>query len=149
MLKVRPLSKDDKDVWLTLWQGYLKFYKENLTDDVTQSVWQRLFDENVSMHGYVAELDGQVVGFSHAVIHDATWTAEPVCYLEDLYVDKVVRGKGAGRALIQNLLDLAKERGWNRVYWHTNEDNKNARILYDQFVKEGGYVKYAVYTDKS
>ena len=149
MLIVRPISQNDKTVWLDLWQGYLEFYKEDLPDGVTESVWQRLFDDNIRMYGYVAEYQGQVVGLSHSVIHDATWTAEPICYLEDLYVDASVRGKGAGRALIQNLLNLAKDKGWNRVYWHTHEDNKNARALYDQFVKEGGYVKYAVYTDKS
>lgn len=149
MLTVRSISQNDKSVWLTLWQGYLEFYKEDLPDDVTESVWQRLFDDSVRMYGHVVEYNGQVVGLCHSVIHDATWTAEPVCYLEDLYVDSSVRGKGAGRALIQNLLDLAKEQKWNRVYWHTHEDNKNARALYDQFVKEGGYVKYAVYTDKS
>lgn len=149
MLTVRSVSQSDKTVWLNLWQGYLEFYKEDLPDNVTESVWQRLFDDNVRMYGHVAEYDGKVVGFAHSVIHDATWTVEPVCYLEDLYVDGSVRGKGAGRALIQNLLNLAKEQEWNRVYWHTHGDNKNARALYDQFVKEGGYVKYAVYTDKS
>lgn len=144
---IRGVKPEDKDQWLVLWQGYLDFYKSEVSEDVTRSVWARLFDDASSIIGHVAEIEGQVIGFSNSVIHEATWTAEPVCYLEDLFVDTSVRGKGAGRALIQNLIDMAKTENWNRVYWHTHADNKDARLLYDKFTKEGGFVRYCVYTE--
>ncbi|NQZ14663.1 MAG: GNAT family N-acetyltransferase [Alphaproteobacteria bacterium] len=149
MISVRPLCSADKAAWLELWRGYLNFYETTLSDEITASVWERLLDDNAPIYGHVAEYDGEVVGLCNSVIHDATWTNEPVCYLEDLYVSEAARGQGAGRALIQNLLGLAKKNHWNRVYWHTHHDNKGARALYDQFVEEGGFVRYAVYTDKS
>lgn len=149
MIEIRDIKPPDIDQWHRLWHGYLAFYKETLTPETTQSVWERLLNPDVSMMGHVAVCQDKIVGFSHSVIHPATWTVQPVCYLEDLYVDEIIRGKGAGRALIQNLLDMAKVEKWSRVYWHTHQDNANARVLYDQFVNECGFVKYAVYTDKS
>jgi len=148
MLEIRPLKPSDKPSWSALWQGYLDFYETSLSDDLTQSLWRRLHDDNVQLYGYLVVDQGTIIGLMHYVIHEATWTDQPVCYLEDLYVDSAARGKGAGRALIQKLLDEAKAQNWNRVYWHTHADNKNARALYDQFTLEGGFVKYAVYTDK-
>ena len=144
---IRSVDLKDKEQWLVLWQGYLSFYEEKLSDEITESVWSRLFQDNSSIFGHVAEHNGKVIGFSNCVLHEATWTDKQVCYLEDLYVDDSVRGMGAGRSLIQNLLDMAKDKNWDRVYWHTHGDNKNARILYDRFAQEGGFVRYCVYTD--
>lgn len=149
MIEIRDMKLPDIDQWHKLWHDYLDFYKETLPPETTQSVWERLLDPDVSMIGHVAVYNEKIIGFSHSVIHPATWTDQPVCYLEDLYVDERVRGKGAGRALIQNLIDMAKTENWNRVYWHTHATNENARALYDQFVPEGGFVRYAVYNDKA
>jgi len=84
MIEIRDIKPADIDQWHELWHGYLDFYKESLPEDVTQSVWDRLHDPKVLMLGHVAILDNKIVGFSHSVIHDATWTADKVCYLEDL-----------------------------------------------------------------
>ena len=64
------------------------------------------------------------------------------CYLEDLFVAEAARGHGLGRALIDDLVSLARSRGWSRVYWHTNEDNTRARALYDQYVASDGHIRY-------
>lgn len=149
MIEVRDIKSPDIDQWHKLWHGYLDFYQETLLPEITQSLWDRLFDPNVPVIGHVAVHNDKIIGFSHSVIHPATWTNDPVCYLEDLYVDERARGKGAGQALIQNLLDMAKREKWNRVYWHTHHDNTRARALYDKFVSEGGFVRYAVYTDQA
>lgn len=92
--------------------------------------------------GRVAELDGNVIGFSVSVVHDGTWSISPVCYLEDLFVDPAARGSGVGHALIQDLVDLGRARGWSRLYWHTPADNTVARRLYDRFVKVDDFVRY-------
>jgi GNAT superfamily N-acetyltransferase len=93
------------------------------------------------MIGRVAEIDGEIVGFSNSVIHPGTWSTGPACYLEDLFVDPTARGKGIGRALIQDLVDLGKQQGWANLYWHTRHDNP-ARKLYDEFVGADDFVRY-------
>ena len=80
-------------------------------------------------------------GFSVSVLHDGTWVPNPVCHLEDLFVDPMFRGKGVGRRLIQDLINLAKERNWSSLYWHTREGNP-ARCLYDEFAQADDFVRY-------
>ncbi|OYX22644.1 MAG: hypothetical protein B7Z10_12885 [Rhodobacterales bacterium 32-66-7] len=64
------------------------------------------------------------------------------CYLEDLFVSPDARGHGLGRALIDDLITLARAKGWARLYWHTNEANTRARALYDQYVQSDGHIRY-------
>ncbi|HZV20891.1 MAG TPA: GNAT family N-acetyltransferase, partial [Hyphomicrobiales bacterium] len=69
-----------------------------------------------------------------------------ICYLEDLFVAEYARGHGAGTALIDTLIRLAGQNGWPRVYWHTHEDNKAARSLYEKFAPVDPFVRYVVKT---
>jgi ribosomal protein S18 acetylase RimI-like enzyme len=47
-----------------------------------------------------------------------------------------------GRALIEDVLELARETPWARVYWRTRADNAAARRLYDRFCEADGFVRY-------
>jgi GNAT superfamily N-acetyltransferase len=64
------------------------------------------------------------------------------CYLEDLFVDPAARGGGVGRALIEDLIALARGQGWQRLYWNTDTSNETARRLYDSFVQDDGHIRY-------
>lgn len=92
--------------------------------------------------GRIAEHDARVAGFSVSVLHESSWTSSPVCYLEDLFVDPALRGGGVGRALIQDLIDLGRMRGWSQLYWLTRANNDTARRLYDRFVEADSFVRY-------
>lgn len=87
---------------------------------------------------------GRVVGFATYVLHPFTWSERQVCYLEDLFVSPEARGRGAGRLLIEHLVELAHTEGWARVYWMTRADNDVARALYDRFCPADGFVRYTV-----
>jgi len=53
-----------------------------------------------------------------------------------------VRGKGVGRALIEHVGAVARERDCLRLYWTTKEDNATARLLYDRLAKFNGFIRY-------
>jgi hypothetical protein len=36
----------------------------------------------------------------------------------------------------------ARERGADRFYWHTQEHNARARLLYDQVARFTGFIRY-------
>ena len=38
---------------------------------------------------------------------------------------------------------LARERGADRFYWHTQESNARARLLYDKVARFTGFIRYA------
>ncbi len=140
---IRPLEPGDEAAWRALWAGYLAFYRKALAPDVTEATWRRLLDPTVThMIGRAAVLDTAVVGFVQAVIHANTWSLTPVCYLEDLYVDAGVRGRGVGRALIEALAEEGRSAGWLRIYWRTAADNATAQALYDRLARRTAWVTY-------
>jgi GNAT superfamily N-acetyltransferase len=74
-----------------------------------------------------AVADGGIVGF-------ATWLgAGDVVELEDLFVDPEWMGQGAGRALVQDLVAIARERGVRRI-----EVTANPHAL--AFYEKAGFV---------
>ena len=61
------------------------------------------------------------------------WSNAQECYLAELYVAPSRRGQGIGRALMQEVLRTAKERGADYIYLGTSEDDTAARGLYEKF----------------
>lgn len=139
---VRPLAPQDSAAWRRLWAGYLRFYRASVADDVTDATWARLLDPDSSMACLVAERDGAVIGICNYLFHDSTWTVQPFCYLNDLYVDPAARGSGAARALILACEEAARTAGAARLYWTTQEYNGAARSLYDTIVPRSSFIVY-------
>ena len=142
-LIIRDANTADEAAWLALWAGYNTFYEASVAPEVTARTWQRILGTDSALTCRVADMDGTVVGFSISLLHEGTWVVEPVCYLEDLFVDPSCRGKGIGRKLIEDLVTSGKSQGWSRLYWHTRQDNP-ARRLYDEFVSADDFVRYSL-----
>lgn len=141
---IRPLQPGDRDRWSPLWDGYLAFYRSALRTEVTEATFARFFDALEPMHAFVAEQDGTLTGFAHYLLHRSTWAAHCYCYLEDLFVDPSVRGNGTGRALITAVTEAARAARASRVYWVTEESNKQAQALYDKIADRPGFIQYRI-----
>ncbi|MBR7780407.1 GNAT family N-acetyltransferase [Undibacterium rugosum] len=145
-LVIRCVSKDDFPEWLTLWEGYNKFYGRHgetaLDPEITRSTWARFFDEHEPMQAMVAERSGKLLGLVHFIYHRSTIQIKPVCYLQDLFTVDHARGMGVGRALINAVYNTAKAVGIQRVYWQTQETNTIAMQLYDQMAQKIPFVVY-------
>ena len=141
-LTIRAIEEKDKDQWLKLWAGYLEFYKSTISSEQTELTWKRLINNELKMFGFVAENENGVIGFTHCLFRPSTWTETDYCYLEDLFVDPSIRGRGVGRALMNRVVELAKEKNSKRVYWTTQEFNKTARVLYDSITSVSEFVQY-------
>jgi len=131
-MTIRELRSEDHQGWLELWSGYLRFYRVELAERVTQTTFERLCDAAGGMFALVAlDADGQHVGLAHSVVHPSTWALEGYCYLEDLFVAPAARGGDVAKGLIAATALVASERGVERLYWHTQQFNGAARSLYD------------------
>jgi GNAT superfamily N-acetyltransferase len=139
---IRPLTPADEDRWRALWAGYLKFYRADVADDVTDHTFARLLDPGSGMGGLVAERDGQVIGLCNYLFHASTWSKAPTCYLQDLFVDPAARGSGAAKGLILACEEAARAAGAFRLYWLTQEYNGPARSLYDTITPRSSFIVY-------
>jgi GNAT superfamily N-acetyltransferase len=142
---VRAIEVKDRNAWEQLWQAYLVFYETSLPDTVTEATWGRMFDTQSPVHGLVAEAeDGSLVGMTTYLFHETTWSAEPRCYLHDLFTIPESRGRGVARGLINAVKEAAKINGACEVYWMTQESNGQARKLYDKVATQSPYVEYVL-----
>jgi amino-acid N-acetyltransferase len=89
---------------------------------------------------WVAELDGRVVGCG--ALH-VMW--EDLAEIRTVTVDKAVRGRGIGHALVRRLIDLAVELGLARLFVLTFETEFFARHGFTEI--EGTPVPAEVYEE--
>jgi len=135
---LRPAERAD---WEALWSAYQRFYGVDLPAAVTAATWERLF--NGRIHGLGArDAQGRLVGFTHFLYHEDTWSQVPACYLQDLYVVPETRGHGCGRQLVEAVAAAAHAAGANAPYWLTHESNAVARRLYERLAKNHGFLQY-------
>lgn len=159
VITLRDPNERDEAAWRRLWAGYTRFYETEVPEPVTAATWRRMLDPAEPLFGRLAircteggqggqaapAEDEDIVGFAVCVLHAGTWSLDPLCYLEDLFVDPSARGEGAGRALIEDLIELCRTHGWSRLYWHTQAGNAPARHLYDRFTPADDYVRYRLF----
>jgi GNAT superfamily N-acetyltransferase len=145
-LSVRPIDPGDYAQWRPLWDGYNAFYgrsdKTALPENITVTTWARFFNPAEPVHALVAQSADRLVGLTHFLYHRSTTRLNDVCYLQDLYTDPALRGKGIGRQLIQGVYAAAGAGGCTRVYWQTHTSNAAGRLLYDKVANHGGFIVY-------
>ena len=139
-IEIRPFEEGDRDRWDALARAYKAFYRTELPDETYDRTWQRLMARD-GIHGLGAHADGRLVGIAHYLFHTGIWSAR-ACYLEDVFVDPVCRGRGIARALIEAVAGDARGQGATRLYWLTHESNSTARTLYDKVANSSGFIEY-------
>ncbi len=143
MITIRPIRETDRKAWSRLWTDYLAFYETAVSPEVYETAFTRLLGNDChDFAGFLAEFDGRPVGLVHYLFHRHMWKIENVCYLQDLYADPDVRGKGIGRKLIEAVFQAADQAGCPSVYWLTQDFNLEARKLYDRIGTLTPFIRY-------
>ena len=130
-LKIRTLQFEDFPKWLPLWDGNNMGHRD---EAVTAETWSRLCDtQNTQVNGLVAEINGEFMGIVHYILHPTTGSIQPVCYMQDVYVDPAHRRKGVGKRLVNEVTEIGKREKWTRMYWLTQFGNAEAKAMYENF----------------
>jgi GNAT superfamily N-acetyltransferase len=87
-------------------------------------------DPNTAYLLAAPDADSPPAGVAQVRFRFGIWWAAEDCLLEDLFIRASARGSGLGRALVEAVVDLARERGCRRVELDANEDNEAALVLY-------------------
>lgn len=145
---IRPLLVSDEQEWRRLWTAYLDFYETSVSEAVYRTTFGRLLSDDPWMpSALVAESTmekrtGHLIGLVHYLFHSHCWSVERVCYLQDLFVDPDVRGRGVGEHLIDAVATNAAASETSSVYWLTQTFNTTARKLYDRVATETPFIRY-------
>ncbi len=139
---IRKAEPKDEARWRALWAGYVDFYRASVPEEATAKTWAAILDPASDIGALVAVQDGEVIGLCNYVFHASTWSTQPICYLQDLFVDPTRRGGGAAKKLILACEEEAKAKGAFRLYWQTQEYNAPARSLYDTIVPRSSFIVY-------
>lgn len=78
----------------------------------------------------IAELDGEAAGFALFFFNYSTWKGRPGVYLEDIYVEPHLRGRGVGKALLRQVAAFAVEKGCQRLQLEVLDWNTPAIDFY-------------------
>lgn len=90
-----------------------------------------LFGEIPTVHGHIAELDGQTAAMALWFLNFSTWDGVAGIYLEDLYVRPRFRRRGLARLLLTTLASECVDNGYTRLSWAVLNWNADAIALYD------------------
>ena len=130
-VKIRNAEIEDSQIILNLIRA-LSVY-EKLSHTVInneESVKKYLFGKRNFAEVLIADYENQPVGFALFFHNYSTFVGKPGIYLEDLFVQPEMRGKGIGKKLFLELIRIAKERNCGRIEWSVLNWNTPAIEFY-------------------
>ena len=101
-----------------------------------EKLQKTLFGEHPSAEVIIAEYQNTPVGFALFFTNYSTFLAKPGIYLEDLYVQADMRGRGFGKKLLAHLAGIAVERDCGRLDWWVLDWNQPAKDFYQSLSAE-------------
>ncbi len=141
-LKLRFAVAEDVAIILTFIKE-LAVYEELLNQvTATEEILSNSLFIEKKAEVVIAEYNNEPVGFALFFHNFSTFLGRPGIYLEDLYVRPERRGQGIGKALLEYLLQLAKERNCGRLEWWCLDSNNSAI----EFYKKSGAVPMSDWT---
>jgi GNAT superfamily N-acetyltransferase len=132
-LTITPATESDIPAILSFIRALADF--EKLSHRVTateQQLRQTLFTARPYAEILIARLDDTPVGQALFFHTYSTFMARPGLYLEDLFVLPEYRSRGIGRALLQALAQLARDRNCGRLEWSVLNWNTRAISFYQK-----------------
>ena len=97
---------------------------------------ETLFGDKQHAEVVIAEYQGTPVGFALFFHNFSTFLGRPGLYLEDLYIQPEMRGKGFGKLLLSYLGGLALDRNCGRLEWWVLDWNQPAKDFYQSLGAE-------------
>ncbi|MGQ9908925.1 MAG: GNAT family N-acetyltransferase [Candidatus Flexifilum sp.] len=131
---IRPARPTDIDTIAHLWEKLVAFHRSidvelpPAAPNGALRYARRLIDhlDDPSAHVLVAEVDGQVVGYTIGVVVDLApemFEQEASGFLADIFVDERYRRYGLGKALVAALGDWFRAQGLRYFEWHAAARN--------------------------
>ena len=128
---IRDTTVEDSELILNFIKKLAEY--EQLSHEVVATVEtlrETLFGEKAYAEVVIGEFEGVPVGYALFFYNFSTFTGRPGIYLEDIYINKEMRGKGFGKCLLAYIAKLAVERNCTRVDWSVLDWNEPSIQFY-------------------
>lgn len=130
-LRIRPAQVQDCELILSFIRELAVYEKlEHEIVATPQILAETLFGPKPYAEVLIAEYDGKPIGYALFFHSYSTFNGRPGIYLEDVYVQPALRGKGIGKALMSYLAKLAIERKCSRFEWSVLDWNAPSIAFY-------------------
>jgi GNAT superfamily N-acetyltransferase len=131
-MRIRAAQPDDTATLLGL-IGELAEYEElaDAVNGTAELLSAALFDAKAA-EALIAEVDGEAVGYAIFFATFSTFECRRGLWVEDLFVRPEHRRRGAGRALLARIAELAVERGCARLEWSALDWNEPTLRFYEK-----------------
>src|SRR5919202_906616 len=131
---VRPATPADSEVIIQLIVALAEFERLPPPDEAASSrLLADAFGPRPRFEVFLAEVEGQVVGYAFVFETYSTFLALPSLYLEDLFVLPAFRSRRVGYALMMYCAEQALKRGCGGLEWIVLEWNTHAIEFYKRF----------------
>ncbi|MGI9323462.1 MAG: GNAT family N-acetyltransferase, partial [Pseudomonadales bacterium] len=132
MPSIRPALPEDAGLILHFIRELAIYEKaEDEVQATEESIRQTIFAADSRVDALICEAEGQAIGFAVYFFNYSTWLGKHGLFLEDLYVSQAHRGKGAGKALLRHLAQIAVEQDCGRFEWNVLDWNEPSIRFYE------------------
>lgn len=97
-----------------------------------QALRQRAFGPAAQCQVFVAEAEGELLGYALALLIPFTYDLRPTARLKELYVRPTRRSSGLGQRLLVELARWAREQDAGRLHWDVLAGNARAESFYQR-----------------
>ena len=138
-LVIRPASVADAGLIVGFIEKLADYEKLSHEAKATEAdILRDLFGPEPKVFCEIAEWDGEPVGFTLWFYTYSTFQGRHGIWLEDLFVDPAMRGKGIGKALLVNLARRCVAEGLGRFEWWVLDWNEPS---IDFYKSQGGVMQ--------
>jgi len=103
----------------------------NEVTNTEQMMFKDGFGDNPLYHAFVADIEGEIIGFAITYYRYSTWKGRCL-YLEDLIVTENYRNKGIGQKLFDCCIDFGKKNNCKKMIWQVLDWNQPAIDFYNK-----------------
>ncbi len=142
-IKITHIATQDRQAWEQLYRAYAEFYNMPMNDEILDTVWSWIFDENNMFFAFIAkDTEDNALAIAHCREMPSPLRGTMVGFLDDLFITPNARGTQCSHKMMRHLNNFGSSRGWPSIKWITADNNYRARTLYDKVATKTHWVTY-------
>jgi len=130
-ITIRPANIFDSEQILLLCQEHSAYERaEYNSKDKLKLIQSNFFESDRNVKCIVAEQTDILVGYATFMKQFSSWDANFYVYLDCLYLQESIRGKGIGSLIMSHVRNYAEDENCKIIQWQTPDFNKDAIKFY-------------------